>query len=77
MKNAAVNMGEHLFLQDPAFKSFVYGPRTQGLMAVPFLSFGDTSVLLSTAAAPFYFPAAAHKGPKFSTSSPTLTAFCF
>ena len=47
------------------------------LMAILFLVFGGTPVLLSTATAPFYMAANGHNGPNFSTSLPTLVLFCW
>ena len=58
VNNAAVNMGAQTSRQAPAFHSFGYIPRREIMehTEILFLSFGGTTVTLSTVAAPFYIP---------------------
>ena len=71
-----MNIGVEIFIQVPAFKTFVYIPRseTAGLNSNAMFNFLRYHRLLSTAAVPFLQQCA--KGPQFLYNHPSICCCC-
>lgn len=77
-KNAAMNTGELISLQNSDFNSFDKSPKVGLLDLAPISSFFRSPTLFSTAGIPFCIFISYVQGSNFSTSSPTLVScFCF